>query len=132
MEFQDGPFRVSDNDILISRRRVRDFLSQKTAYDLLPDSGKVLQIHSSLSLSLSLVFCVINYIIYLLFIALLSPYWWHIFSQVIALDVNLPVKQSFHILHEQVNFSIVTPLDAMKYVKNKGNRAIQFYLSITV
>jgi hypothetical protein len=54
MEFQDGPFRVSDNDILISRRRVRDFLSQKTAYDLLPDSGKVLQIHSSLSLSLSL------------------------------------------------------------------------------
>lgn len=55
----DG-FRVSDNDILISRRRVCDFLSQKTAYDLLPDSGKV-----------------------------------------IALDVNLPVKQSFHILHEQ-------------------------------
>jgi hypothetical protein len=56
----DGPFRVSDNDILTSRRRVCDFLSQKTAYDLLPDSGKV-----------------------------------------IALDVNLPVKQSFHILHEQ-------------------------------
>ncbi|KAJ4731246.1 5'-AMP-activated protein kinase subunit gamma [Rhynchospora pubera] len=56
----DGPFRAPENDILISRRRVCEFLSQKTAYDLLPDSGKV-----------------------------------------IALDVNLPVKQSFHILHEQ-------------------------------
>ncbi|KAF3330770.1 Sucrose nonfermenting 4-like protein [Carex littledalei] len=57
----DGLFRVSDNDIVVSRRRVCDFLSQKNAYDLLPDSGKV-----------------------------------------IALDVNLPVKQSFHILHEQL------------------------------
>ena len=44
MEFQDGLFRVSDNDIVVSRRRVCDFLSQKNAYDLLPDSGKVMQI----------------------------------------------------------------------------------------
>ncbi|KAJ3669272.1 hypothetical protein LUZ60_011222 [Juncus effusus] len=56
----EGQFRVSESDVQISRRRVAEFLAQHNAYDLLPDSGKV-----------------------------------------IALDVNLPVKQSFHILHEQ-------------------------------
>ncbi|CAA6662061.1 unnamed protein product [Spirodela intermedia] len=57
---QVEPLRVSDADIDISRHRISVFLSTHTAYDLLPDSGKV-----------------------------------------IALDVNLPVKQAFHILYEQ-------------------------------
>uniref|UniRef100_A0A0E0D9R9 CBS domain-containing protein n=1 Tax=Oryza meridionalis TaxID=40149 RepID=A0A0E0D9R9_9ORYZ len=57
---QEGPQRISEAAIQISRCRVADFLNGQTGYDLLPDSGKV-----------------------------------------IALDVNLPVKQSFHILHEQ-------------------------------
>lgn len=52
--------RISEADIEISRRRVSAFLSTHTAYELLPESGKV-----------------------------------------VALDVYLPVKQAFHILHEQ-------------------------------
>ncbi|GAB4835821.1 AMP-activated serine/threonine-protein kinase regulatory subunit [Ancistrocladus abbreviatus] len=52
--------RISQADIEISRQRVSLFLSQHTAYELLPESGKV-----------------------------------------VALDVNLPVKQAFHILYEQ-------------------------------
>lgn len=112
MEFQDGPFRVSDNDILISRRHVCDFLSQKTAYDLLPDSGKVLKICGvSLFFLFSFILCTNLCNVY----CLVKLYWWDIFSQVIALDVNLPVKQSFHILHEQVNFYIVTLLDVLKF-----------------
>ncbi|WOL16459.1 hypothetical protein Cni_G25246 [Canna indica] len=52
--------RISEADIRISRQRISVFLSAHMAYDILPDSGKV-----------------------------------------IALDVNLPIKQAFHILHEQ-------------------------------
>ncbi|KAK9136954.1 hypothetical protein Sjap_007548 [Stephania japonica] len=52
--------RVSESDLEISRHRISGFLSTQTAYELLPESGKVL-----------------------------------------ALDVNLPVKQAFHILYEQ-------------------------------
>ncbi|XP_057513706.1 sucrose nonfermenting 4-like protein [Actinidia eriantha] len=52
--------RISEADIEISRNRISAFLSTHTAYELLPESGKV-----------------------------------------IALDVNLPVKQAFHILYEQ-------------------------------
>ncbi|CAB4285334.1 unnamed protein product [Prunus armeniaca] len=52
--------RFSQADLDISRHRISMFLSRHTAYELLPESGKV-----------------------------------------IALDVNLPVKQAFHILHEQ-------------------------------
>ncbi|KAM7481474.1 hypothetical protein LguiB_006057 [Lonicera macranthoides] len=51
---------ISQADIELSRQRISVFLSTHTAYELLPDSGKV-----------------------------------------IALDVNLPVKQAFHILYEQ-------------------------------
>ncbi|KAL9261907.1 Sucrose nonfermenting 4-like protein [Drosera capensis] len=51
---------ISEADIEVSRNRISLFLSQHTAYELLPESGKV-----------------------------------------VALDVNLPVKQAFHILHEQ-------------------------------
>ncbi|CAN0914214.1 Sucrose nonfermenting 4-like protein [Linum grandiflorum] len=47
-------------DLEVSRSRISAFLSTHTAYELLPESGKV-----------------------------------------IALDVKLPVKQAFHILHEQ-------------------------------
>ncbi|KHN26574.1 Sucrose nonfermenting 4-like protein [Glycine soja] len=52
--------RISDTDVQISRQRISAFLSSHTAYELLPESGKV-----------------------------------------VALDVDLPVKQAFHILHEQ-------------------------------
>ncbi|XP_068340617.1 sucrose nonfermenting 4-like protein [Pyrus communis] len=52
--------RFSQADLDISRHRISIFLSRHTAYELLPESGKV-----------------------------------------IALDNSLPVKQAFHILHEQ-------------------------------
>ncbi|KAL8171724.1 hypothetical protein V2J09_023528 [Rumex salicifolius] len=52
--------RVPEADIEVSRCRISLFLSQHTAYELLPESGKV-----------------------------------------VTLDVNLPVKQAFHILYEQ-------------------------------
>ncbi|KAK3041990.1 hypothetical protein RJ639_002298 [Escallonia herrerae] len=67
MDVDNDPFhrlvaspRMSQADIELSRNRISVFLSTHTAYELLPDSGKV-----------------------------------------IALDVNLPVKQAFHILYEQ-------------------------------
>ncbi|KAK7387879.1 hypothetical protein VNO78_22676 [Psophocarpus tetragonolobus] len=52
--------RISDADAQTSRQRISAFLSMHTAYELLPESGKV-----------------------------------------VTLDVDLPVKQAFHILHEQ-------------------------------
>nr|XP_025662489.1 sucrose nonfermenting 4-like protein isoform X2 [Arachis hypogaea] len=52
---------MSDSDLEVSRHRVSEFLSTHTAYELLPDSGKV-----------------------------------------VALDINLPVKQAFHVLYEQL------------------------------
>ncbi|KAI9123180.1 hypothetical protein K1719_006069 [Acacia pycnantha] len=52
--------RISDADVQISRQRITAFLTMHTAYELLPESGKV-----------------------------------------VALDIDLPVKQAFHILHEQ-------------------------------
>ncbi|KAE9609588.1 hypothetical protein Lal_00006748 [Lupinus albus] len=52
--------RISDVDLQMSRQRISAFLSMRTAYELLPESGKV-----------------------------------------VALDVDMPVKQAFHILHEQ-------------------------------
>lgn len=51
---------VSEADLLASRQRISVFLCTHTAYELLPESGKVF-----------------------------------------ALDVDLPVKQAFHMLHEQ-------------------------------
>ncbi|XP_044482220.1 sucrose nonfermenting 4-like protein [Mangifera indica] len=56
----DAVTEISDADLGVSRQRISVFLSTHTAYELLPESGKV-----------------------------------------IALDVNLPVKQAFHILYEQ-------------------------------
>ncbi|ESW26243.1 hypothetical protein PHAVU_003G103000 [Phaseolus vulgaris] len=52
--------QISDADVQTSRQRISSFLSTCTAYELLPESGKV-----------------------------------------VTLDVDLPVKQAFHILHEQ-------------------------------
>ncbi|XP_058738563.1 sucrose nonfermenting 4-like protein [Vicia villosa] len=52
--------RMSESDLEVSRHRISVFLSTHTAYELLPESGKV-----------------------------------------IALDINLPVKQAFHVLYEQ-------------------------------
>ncbi|XP_015875088.2 sucrose nonfermenting 4-like protein [Ziziphus jujuba] len=52
--------RISGADLEVSRHRISAFLSTHIAYELLPESGKV-----------------------------------------IALDINLPVKQAFHILYEQ-------------------------------
>ncbi|XP_073275212.1 sucrose nonfermenting 4-like protein isoform X5 [Primulina huaijiensis] len=57
----NGPLpTMSDADLAVSQHRIGVFLSTHMAYELLPESGKV-----------------------------------------IALDVDLPVKQAFHILHEQ-------------------------------
>ncbi|KAF2618467.1 hypothetical protein F2Q68_00042621 [Brassica cretica] len=58
---QDSIPRMSAVDLEMSRHRISVLLSTRTAYELLPESGKV-----------------------------------------IALDVNLPVKQAFHILYEQI------------------------------
>ncbi|KAG2395135.1 Sucrose nonfermenting 4-like protein [Vigna angularis] len=52
--------RMPVSDLVLSRQRISVFLSTHTAYDLLPESGKI-----------------------------------------IALDINLPVKQAFHVLYEQ-------------------------------
>ncbi|KAH6819081.1 sucrose nonfermenting-like protein [Perilla frutescens var. frutescens] len=66
MEVDGDPFppeailSTSQAEVDLSRNRVSTFLSSHTAYELLPESGKV-----------------------------------------IALDINLPVKQAFHILYEQ-------------------------------
>ncbi|KAF2589289.1 hypothetical protein F2Q70_00041955 [Brassica cretica] len=60
---QDSIPRMSAVDLEMSRHRISVLLSTRTAYELLPESGKV-----------------------------------------IALDVNLPVKQAFHILYEQVYY----------------------------
>lgn len=52
--------RMPLSELEVSRHRISVFMSTHTAYDLLPDSGKV-----------------------------------------VALDINLPVKQAFHVLYEQ-------------------------------
>ncbi|KAK6159890.1 hypothetical protein DH2020_003271 [Rehmannia glutinosa] len=57
---QEALSSISQAEMELSRNRVSVFLSSHTAYELLPESGKV-----------------------------------------IALDVNLPVKQAFHLLYEQ-------------------------------
>ncbi|XP_073132750.1 sucrose nonfermenting 4-like protein isoform X2 [Henckelia pumila] len=61
-DVSNGPLpTMSDADLEISQHRIAVFLSTHMAYELLPESGKV-----------------------------------------VALDVDLPVKQAFHILHEQL------------------------------
>lgn len=57
---QPAPQRIVQADLDLSRRRLSEYMSTHTVYELLPDSGKV-----------------------------------------IVLDVDLPVKQAFHILYEQ-------------------------------
>ncbi|KAB1201465.1 Sucrose nonfermenting 4-like protein [Morella rubra] len=58
---QEAIPRISSAELEVSRHRISLFLSTHTAYELLPESGKI-----------------------------------------ITLDVNLPVKQAFHILYEQM------------------------------
>ncbi|PON37846.1 AMP-activated protein kinase [Trema orientale] len=85
--------RLSAADVEVSRHRISVFLSTHTAYDLLPESGKV-----------------------------------------IALDINLPVKQAFHVLYEQGipvaplwDFSrgqfvgVLTALDFILILRELGN-----------
>ncbi|GAU38547.1 hypothetical protein TSUD_320190 [Trifolium subterraneum] len=86
--------RISDTDVQISRQRISAFLSKHTAYELLPESGKV-----------------------------------------VALDVDLPVKQAFHILHEQGIYmaplwdmckgrfvGVLSALDFVLILRELGNR----------
>ncbi|XP_068480991.1 sucrose nonfermenting 4-like protein isoform X4 [Phaseolus vulgaris] len=92
--FSEGLPRISDADVQISRQRISAFLSSHTAYELLPESGKV-----------------------------------------VALDVDLPVKQAFHILHEQGIFmaplwdlckgqfvGVLSALDFILILRELGNR----------
>ncbi|XP_065852494.1 sucrose nonfermenting 4-like protein [Euphorbia lathyris] len=89
----EGSPRVAQADLEVSRQRISAFLSSHTAYELLPESGKV-----------------------------------------IALDVTLPVKQAFHILHEQAvpvaplwDFSkgrfvgVLSALDFIMILRELGN-----------
>ncbi|CAI8590072.1 unnamed protein product [Vicia faba] len=86
--------RISDTDVQVSRQRISAFLSMHTAYELLPESGKV-----------------------------------------VALDVDLPVKQAFHILHEQGIYmaplwdmckgqfvGVLSALDFVLILRELGNR----------
>ncbi|XP_058723443.1 sucrose nonfermenting 4-like protein isoform X2 [Vicia villosa] len=86
--------RISDADVQVSRQRISAFLSMHTAYELLPESGKV-----------------------------------------VALDVDLPVKQAFHILHEQGIYmaplwdmckgqfvGVLSALDFVLILRELGNR----------
>ncbi|OIW13568.1 hypothetical protein TanjilG_29309 [Lupinus angustifolius] len=68
--------RIPESDLEISRHRISTFLSTHTAYELLPESGKI-----------------------------------------IALDINLPVKQAFHILYEQgVSMAPLWDFDRSQFV----------------
>uniref|UniRef100_A0A7N0U6H6 CBS domain-containing protein n=1 Tax=Kalanchoe fedtschenkoi TaxID=63787 RepID=A0A7N0U6H6_KALFE len=70
------PRMAVNEELIVSRRRLSDYLSTHKAYDLLPQSGKVL-----------------------------------------ALDVNLPVKQAFHILYEQgISVAPLWDFDAGSFV----------------
>ncbi|PIA44546.1 hypothetical protein AQUCO_01700266v1 [Aquilegia coerulea] len=84
---------ISEADLEVSRHRISVYLSTHTAYELLPESGKV-----------------------------------------IALDVNLPIKQAFHILYEQgihvaplldclgQFVGVLSPLDFILIMRELGNR----------
>uniref|UniRef100_A0A1D1Y7C6 Sucrose nonfermenting 4-like protein n=1 Tax=Anthurium amnicola TaxID=1678845 RepID=A0A1D1Y7C6_9ARAE len=95
LQHVDVCLTISDADIDASRHGISVFLSTCTAYDLLPDSGKV-----------------------------------------VALDVNLPVKQAFHILYEQgfpvaplwdsyrgQFVGVLSALDFIQILRELGNHA---------
>lgn len=92
---------ISEADLDVSRHRIAVFLSAHKAYELLPESGKVWMILVCPNL-----------------VAIQLPFLFDWFTwtgfQVIALDVELPVKQAFHILHEQVPLIL-----RVFYVSNK-------------
>lgn len=60
LPLEQGIQNISVADVDASRRRIDNFLSSHSVYEILPDSGKV-----------------------------------------VALDLSLPIKQAFHVLHEQ-------------------------------
>ncbi|XP_038705004.1 sucrose nonfermenting 4-like protein [Tripterygium wilfordii] len=86
--------RISDADLKVSRQRISVFLSGQTAYELMPESGKVM-----------------------------------------TLDINLPVKQAFHLLYEQAIpvaplldlckcqfVGVLSALDFILILRELGNR----------
>lgn len=83
---------ISESDLEISRHRITVFLSTHMTYELLPESGKVRMTTACSNVILSHLFS-------LSIVGFVDLLDW---LQVIALDVDLPVKQAFHILHEQV------------------------------
>lgn len=66
-------------------------MSTHMAYELLPESGKV---------RIFTAFSTINPFVLIFSLQFLADLLR--FLQVVAFDVDLPVKQAFHILHEQV------------------------------
>ncbi|KAL9390507.1 hypothetical protein Peur_019112 [Populus x canadensis] len=93
-----GVLSISEADLQVSRHRISVFLTTHTAYELLPQSGKV-----------------------------------------VALDVDLPVKQAFHILFEQGipmaplwDFSrgqfvgVLSALDFILILRELGNNGSDF------
>ncbi|KAG6758880.1 hypothetical protein POTOM_035342 [Populus tomentosa] len=93
-----GMLSISEADLQVSRHRISVFLTTHTAYELLPQSGKV-----------------------------------------VALDVDLPVKQAFHILFEQGipmaplwDFSrgqfvgVLSALDFILILRELGNNGSDF------
>ncbi|KAJ4956135.1 hypothetical protein NE237_012918 [Protea cynaroides] len=91
---QEAVPRFSETDLEVSRHRISAFLSTHEAFELLPESGKI-----------------------------------------ITLDVDVPVKQAFHILYEQgismaplwdfckgQVVSVLTPLDFILILRELGKR----------
>jgi len=95
--FQEVIQGMSAADLEVSRHRISAFLSTHTAYELLPESGKVWMLYLLQELT-ECSFAMFSTTTEMLKSCLLClPF------QVIALDVTLPVKRAFHILYEQVN-----------------------------
>ena len=92
--------RISEEDVRASRHRISVFLAVHTAYELLPESGKVWMHFYQPSFMIYAFLCMF---------VLISACYFHFANldrsalQVVALDVDLPVKQAFHILSEQVS-----------------------------
>ncbi|KAA3485305.1 sucrose nonfermenting 4-like protein isoform X1 [Gossypium australe] len=90
--------RISEEDLRASRYQISAFLAAHTAYELLPQSGKVWLRSYRLSFTIHTYICMFNSD---------QAYYFHFANldrsalQVVALAVDLPVKQAFHILAEQ-------------------------------
>ena len=115
----EGMKNISVGDVDASRHLIDNFLSIHTAYEILPDSGKVILASASAQcVALSIILGVIlrsashSHIIEregFLRMPSMSFGPMHIdshgdmcYGQVVALDISLPIKQAFHVLYEQV------------------------------